>query len=111
MRGWESSISQDRLITTNLSGPDMTELRNCFIAMVSLYCDDDDDCVITDNDITGGKWVIGDPATNAGGVRTADPAGDQWPHQVRAWQYSLIGPGWETDPLLTVTGNNNINIL
>ena len=55
MAGWESSVSQERLSTTNLSGPDMTELRNCFMTMVSLYCDDDDDCVITDNYIQGGS--------------------------------------------------------
>ena len=78
--------------------------------MVSLYCDDDD-CVITDNDITGGRWVIGpDPATDEeGDVGTAGPAGDQWPHQVRDWEYYTSGK-WQSDPLLTVTGNININI-
>ena len=38
-----------------------------------------------------------------------DPAGDQWPHQVRAWEY--WDDKWLSDPLLTVTGNININIL
>lgn len=51
----------------------------------------------------GGRWLIGDPTTNTGGVTTADPAGDLWPHQVRAWKYSLAETGWESDPLLTVT--------
>ena len=77
--------------------------------MYIIYCGDaaDDDCVITDNDITGGNWMIG---YNFGGgaVRTVDPTGDQWPHQVRAWQYAVVG-GWESDPLLTVTGNINNN--
>ena len=31
---WESTVSQERLITTNLSGPDMMELRNCLITTV-----------------------------------------------------------------------------
>ena len=111
MTGWESTVSQERLTTTNQSGPDMTELGNCFMTMVSLYCDDDD-WVITDNDITAGYWLIGsDPATNSGGVGTVDPAGDQWPHQVRDWKYYTTSGGWQSDPLLTVTGNININIL
>ena len=54
--------------------------------------------------------MIGDPTTDAGGVRAADPAGEQWPHQVRAWKY-YSGGNWQSDPLLTVTGNININIL
>ena len=87
----------------------MTELRNYFMSIgtiVSLYCDDDD-CVITDNGITGVEWVIGpDPATGDGGVSTADLAGDQWPHQVRDWQYYTSSGEFESDPLLTVTGNN-----
>ena len=59
--------------------------------------------------LPGGYWMIGpDPAADAGGVVTADPAGDLWPHQVRSWEYS---PWWQSDPLLTVTGNFNINIL
>ena len=79
--------------------------------MVSLHCDDDDDCVINNNDITEGYWLIGpDPATNGGGVGTVDPAEDQWPHQVRSWKYSSGGK-WQSDPQLTVTGNININIL
>ena len=77
--------------------------------MVSLYCDDDDDCVITNNDTTGGYLTIGDPATDAGGVATVNPAGDLWPHQVRSWQYAI--QEWQSDPQLTVTGNVNIDIL
>ena len=73
--------------------------------MVSLHCDDDDDCVIDNNDIAGGNWIIGDPATNAGGVGTVDPAGDLWPHQVRSWKYYTSSEGWQSDPQLTVTGN------
>ena len=52
-----------------------------------------------------------DPATNIGGVATVDPAGDQWPHQVRTWNYYTTSggwfstSGWQSDPLLTVTGN------
>ena len=65
--------------------------------------------LITDNVVTGGDWVIGpDPAPNLGGVRTEAPAGDQWPHQVRAWQYGANGVGWKSDAQLTVTGNINI---
>ena len=58
-----------------------------------------------------GRWAIGyDPATDAGGVETVGPAGDQWPHQVRAWRYASDSRDWQSDPLLTVTGNININI-
>ena len=53
--------------------------------------------------------MIGDPATDLGGVVTVAPAGDQWPHQVRDWKY--YSGGWHSDPLLTVTGNIDINIL
>ena len=79
--------------------------------MVSLHCDDDDDFVINNNDITGGRWLIGDPANEGGGVATVDPAGDLWPHQIRSWQYQNSIDEWESDPQLTVTGNININIL
>ena len=59
-----------------------------------------------------GRWAIGyDPATDAGGVETVGRAGDQWPHQVRGWEYYTTSGGWQSDPLLTVTGNININIL
>ena len=54
--------------------------------------------------------MTGDPATDKGGVKTVDPAGDLWPHQVRSWKY-INGGKWQSDPQLTVTGNNNINIL
>ena len=90
----------------------MQDLRNCFTATVSLYCDyDDEDCVITDINITGGYWMIGsDPANNLGGVKTVDPAGGLWPHQIRSWEYlNFTSGGFVSDPQLTVTGNNNIN--
>ena len=107
MKRWESTGRQEKLITTNLSGPDRMDRSKFFIRTVSLlYCDDDDNCVITNNDITGGYWLIGDPATDRGGVSTAAPAEDQWPHQVRSWNYWT--EGWQSDPQLTVTGNINI---
>ena len=63
------------------------------------------------NDITEGGWVIGDdPATGNGGVSTADKARDQWPHQVRDWRYHS-DQGWQSDPLLTLTGDIYIDIL
>ena len=110
MRRWESTVSQERLITTNLSGPDMMELRNCF-TMVSIFCDDDD-CVITVNDITGGWWMMG-PDLATGGVETVSPARGLWPHNIRDWKYLLSGGNkkywskgdYQTDILLTVTGN------
>ena len=89
----------------------MMELRNCFIPIVSLYCHNDEDCVITDNNITDGYWMIGaKPADDKGGVVTANEARDQWPHQVRAWKYDGVDGKWLSDPQLTVTGNMNINI-
>ena len=77
------------------------------MAIVSLYChddddDDDDDCVITDNVITVGNWIIGDPATDKGGVGTTEDS-KTWPHQMTIWRYSEAGE-WHIDPLLTVTG-------
>ena len=95
-----------------------TEFRSCFtfIAMVSLYCDDDDyDCVYTDIVyITGvGYWGIGEnPARVQGGwvgVRTLGPAGSLWPHQVRSWQYywfkgPFVSGEWLEDNTLTVKG-------
>ena len=63
--------------------------------------DDDDD----DNDITDGFWMIWpDPATDIGSVKTAAPAGDQWPHNIKDWEY-YSEEEWQSDPLLTVTGN------
>ena len=75
------------------------------MTVVSLYCDDDDDCVITDNDITEGRWAIGNvPVNNTGGVATTDQAGVKWPHQVRKWDYyNHDSNQWTYDPLLTVT--------
>ena len=53
--------------------------------------------------MTGGYWKIGpDPATDKGGVRTADVA-KTLPHKIQAWQYT--DGKWHNDPLLTVTGN------
>ena len=63
------------------------------------------------NHITDGYWMIGYPETDSGGVRTVDPAGDQWPHQVRKWNYAMVGDVWQYDPQLTVTGNIKLNIL
>ena len=78
---------------------------------VSLCCDfDDDDCVINDNDITGGNWLIGEWTFRGAdiiddvGVGTVEPAGDQWPHQVSSWEF-YTGNEWAYDPKLTVTGN------
>ena len=110
MDRWESIGRQEKLITTNLSGPDMRDLKNYFMIIVSLYCDDDDyNYVITNNDITAGYWLIGDPATEAGGVGSANPPGYLWPHQVRSWVY-LVSDEFQSDPQLTVTGNIYINI-
>ena len=53
-------------------------------------------------EVTGGRWMIAGSLTGAGGVRTV-PLHRQWPHQVPAWQF--FSEGWQTDPLLTVTGN------
>ena len=57
-----------------------------------------DDCVITDNDITGRRWVIGrDPVTDGGGwVATVDPAGDLLPHEIKSWKY-IIGGKWQSE--------------
>ena len=75
--------------------------------MVSLqYCgEDDNDCVI-DNDITGGHWKIGTIF-----VQSEDKAEDLLPHQVRSWKYYDDELEWQSDSLLTVTGNINIDIL
>ena len=65
--------------------------------------------LVTIHDITGGKWMIGDTATELGGVLSVDPAGDLWPHQVTSWK--IYSGGWQSDPQLTVTGIINIDIL
>jgi len=50
-----------------------------------------------------GAWMIGtDPAADVGGVATVDPARDQWPHNIKDWEY-YSGEKWQSDPLLTVT--------
>ena len=86
------------------------------MTVVSLYCDDNDDCVFTNDDITVGKWVISEYPVFDGvatvDVGTAAPAEDLWPHQVISWEYwDTISGEMEPDPQLTVTGNININIL
>ena len=80
--------------------------------MVSLYCDDDNDCVINDNDVAGGHWKIGREVSGQG-VRLVDSAENLWPHQVRSWEYLSLSTStwerlWKPDPQLTVTGNINI---
>ena len=61
---------------------------------------------ITNIDMTGGRWAIGpDPATDAGGVSTAVSNTNLLPHQISEWEYAIGGGKWQTDPLLTVTGN------
>ena len=74
------------------------------MTMVSLYCDDDVDCVINNNDIAGGHWKIR-VEWSWEGVRLADSAVDLWPHQVRSWEYYTFDGVWQSDPQLTVTGN------
>ena len=58
------------------------------------------------------RWAIGtDPVTDAGGwVSTKDPVEDLWPNNIISWRYISEGK-WQSDPLLTVTGNLQINIL
>ena len=63
----------------------------------------------TDIDVTGGFWVIGDPANDAGVVGTVDGSQTAWPQDVPDWEYS-DGNNWRYDPTLTVTGNSNIEI-
>ena len=70
--------------------------------------DDDNNCVITHNNITG--WLIGpDPESNSAGVASADPAGSLWPHQVKSWQYASGGK-LRSDPQLTVTQSFQGNV-
>ena len=45
-----------------------------------------------------------DPATDEGGVSTAVSNTNLLPHQISEWEYHN-GDKWQTDPLLTVTGN------
>ena len=89
----------------------MRDQLNCLLTVVSLYCDDNDDCVFTNYDVTGG-WTIGSNRIDGGGVAAAASAENSWPHQVISWEYlDTINGGWQYDPQLTVTGNININIL
>ena len=56
--------------------------------------------------MTEGYWLIGeDPATDAGGVSTVVSNTNLLPHQILEWQYVNVDNEWQTDPLLTVTGN------
>ena len=49
--------------------------------------------------------MIGDDqATDAGGVATVVSNTNLLPHQISEWKY-YNGDKWQTDPLLTVTGN------
>ena len=52
--------------------------------------------------------MIGDPASNIGGVSTVEGNLQTWPDQVTEWQYH--DNGWKTDDQLTVTGDINIMI-
>ena len=52
--------------------------------------------------------MIGDPASNVGGVATVEYNLQTWPHQVTEWEYS--DNGWKTDDQLSVTGDINIMI-
>ena len=59
---------------------------------------------ITNIDMTVGYWIIGrNPATNAGGVGTGVSNTNLLPDQISEWRY--YDDKWQTDPLLTVTGN------
>ena len=61
--------------------------------------------IVSKIDMTGGFWAIGpDPATDAGGVSTVVSNTNLLPHQISEWEY-WDGGKWQTDPLLTVTGN------
>ena len=60
---------------------------------------------ITNIDMTDGCWLIGhDPAIDAGGVLSVVSNTNLLPHQISDWKYT-DGEKWQTDPLLTVTGN------
>ena len=59
--------------------------------------------------ITVGKWMIGpNPEAGKGGVLTEEPVEDDWPQEVKFWKYLTTGinKAWESDLLLTVTGND-----
>ena len=51
----------------------MRDLLNCLMTVVGLYCDDDNDCVFTNYDVTGG-WTIGNNIIDGGGLGTVAPA-------------------------------------
>jgi len=51
-----------------------------------------------------GHWLIGDdPASDAGGVSTAEGNLQTWPHQVKGWKYPDYDSKFITDDQLTVT--------
>ena len=53
--------------------------------------------------ITGGRWVIGDPKINAGGLRTTRTGLSHPP--ASGWEYAL-GNDWTKDPQIKVSGEN-----
>ena len=97
---------------TSLSGPIMMDQKKYIIPyMVNLNCDGYVS-FITNDDITGEHWMIGnDPESDMGDLE-AEAAGYLWPHQVSSWKYCTVtfcyyGNSFESDPQLTVTGNTN----
>ena len=87
----------------SLSGPGMTDSRKCFIPMVSSPLLRG--MLLKNIDMTRGQWMIGDRSleTKIAGVTTTNVA-KTLPHKIQEWQYG-DGVKWQTDPLLTVTGN------
>ena len=77
------------------------------------FCDDnneEEDCVLINNDIIENKWVIGnDPASDGRFFSSLEPAEDRWPDEVLSWKYRYIGGSWQLDDELSVTGNIDIN--
>ena len=53
--------------------------------------------------MTAGRWMIGDPAVDAGGVSTVSAGHTEWPHKIHKWKFAL-NRKWQLAPLLTVTG-------
>merc|ERR1719433_1881146 len=51
-----------------------------------------------------GRWMIGNPASNAGGVMTKKGSQTAWPQDITDWQYWDGGKWqWHPDPTLIVT--------
>ena len=64
--------------------------------------------VITNFDITVGYWMIGDDLKKEQGTGLrAGKRGLSLPSEASEWQYwdGTAWETWQTDPLLTVTGN------